>query len=102
MKDINELIAKLPELADIIFVRGKSATRIPNRTMPKSLVKTFSALKREVSSKYKLSGKTFMAFADEYIIVSKRQEWKFFLQDEKELIEKFCENATKFVNWGSK
>ena len=94
--DINDLGMQLPALADIIFQRGKQRVK---RTIPENLVSAFKVLVRDVSCFQMLPGKVLVNFADEYIAASRQHEWKFFLPDEKKLIEKFCQDATNVVTW---
>jgi hypothetical protein len=97
MRDIDELGMQLTGVADIIFQRG-GKQRV-KREMPQSLVDSLKSVIRQVLYFELLEGKTLINFADEFTNASKLHDWKFFLQDEKKLIEAWCENATKFAVW---
>jgi hypothetical protein len=101
-KDIRDLEIKTAKVADIICERMPSRSRTGGRKIPLELRSAFMKMADEVMEQGTLQGVSLVKFVDEYIIASRQQGCKFFLQDEKELIEKWCEYATKFVIWPNK
>jgi len=101
-KNIRDLETKMAKVAAIIYETQPSRSRIGERKIPIELRLAFLKMADEIMEQGTLQGVSLVKFVDEYTIASRQQCCKFFLQDEKELIENWCEYATKFVIWPNK